>query len=142
MRVATNKHTHNSRDFGSRLDKRGILNSWQTTSAPPVTIVQVPPPLPRYKVIMSSGLSSPLASPKAKKSATKTKKSTAKAVKATKGDHPSWKDIIRVRQSKAMDVDFSDGVFQECIVDHPDEARTGVSRSTIKKVCPRRAFPT
>jgi len=91
---------------------------------------------------MSSSLSSPLASPKAKKSTTKTKKSTSKPVKATKGDHPSWKDIIRVRQSKAADVDLADGVFQECIAAHPDEARTGVSRSTIKKVCQMRAFPT
>ncbi|KAF9653147.1 hypothetical protein BDM02DRAFT_3108308 [Thelephora ganbajun] len=31
-------------------------------------------------------------------------------------------------------------VSQECIAAHPDEARTGVSRSTIKKVCQWRAF--
>jgi len=64
---------------------------------------------------MSSELSSPLASPKAKKPSTRTKRPAAKPSKP-KGDHPSWKDIIR-----------------ECIAAHPEEARTGVSRSTIKK---------
>ncbi|KAH9001646.1 hypothetical protein EDB92DRAFT_1788401 [Lactarius akahatsu] len=40
-----------------------------------------------------------------------TKKSTSKSV-----EHPSWKDIIK-----------------EAIVQHPEDARSGVSRSTIKK---------
>lgn len=44
---------------------------------------------------MSSELSSPLASPKAKKTATRTKKATTKSAKP-KGDHPPWKDIIKV----------------------------------------------
>jgi len=64
---------------------------------------------------MSSDLSSPLASPKEKRTVTKAKKPTTRSAKP-KGDHPSWKDIIR-----------------ECIAAHPEEARSGVSRSTIKK---------
>ena len=54
---------------------------------------------------MSSDLSSPLSSPKAKKTVTRTKKAAAKPVKATKGDHPSWKDIIRVRSSTTTIID-------------------------------------
>ncbi|KAF4608738.1 hypothetical protein EYR40_001085 [Pleurotus pulmonarius] len=65
----------------------------------------------------------------AKKSATTAKKSSAATKAASKpkasaaaksatsaATHPAWKDIIA-----------------ECIIAHPDEARQGVSRSTIKK---------
>jgi hypothetical protein len=54
---------------------------------------------------MSSDLSSPLASPKEKKTVTRNKKPVAKSVKV-KGDHPSWKDIIRV-SSQPSNIDSS-----------------------------------
>ena len=91
---------------------------------------------------MSSDLSSPLASPKAKKTVTRTKKAATKAVKATKGDHPSWKDIIRVRSPMTGGSDFRLTCSQECITANPDDSRTGVSRSTIKKVRQQNMFPT
>lgn len=81
---------------------------------------------------MSSDLSSPLASPKEKKTVTKTKKPATRSVKP-KGDHPPWKDIIRV-SSPISNLDSAE-VSQECIAAHPEEARSGVSRSTIKKAC-------
>ncbi|EIN07820.1 hypothetical protein PUNSTDRAFT_126725 [Punctularia strigosozonata HHB-11173 SS5] len=75
------------------------------------------------KVAPSSKKSSPAKSPAAKKSAA-TKKATTKkssvskkpAPQAKASGHPSWKDLIK-----------------ECIVDHPDDKRAGVSRPQIKK---------
>jgi histone H1/5 len=73
----------------------------------------------------------------AKKSATvkkpTMKKSTPKAVSA---DHPSWKDIIKVH---LRFVPFAPlwllTLPQEAITQHREDARTGVSRSAIKKAC-------
>jgi histone H1/5 len=72
------------------------------------------------------------------KAAATKKTATKKAApsKAT-GSHPSWKDIIKVIECSSphwtyrVDVHF---LVQECIQVHKEDARTGVSRSTIKKV--------
>ncbi|KIY51048.1 hypothetical protein FISHEDRAFT_71342 [Fistulina hepatica ATCC 64428] len=51
-----------------------------------------------------------------KASATSSSKAAAKSTAKIPATHPSWVDMIK-----------------ECIAAHPDEARTGVSRPTIKK---------
>lgn len=55
------------------------------------------------------------AAPKKTKT-TKSGSASKKDVKANAAGHPSWKDMIK-----------------ECIAGHPDDARSGVSRATIKK---------
>ena len=112
VHTTTNRHTHMFHVTRGRvLDKRGILSSWWTTFALPSLQSKFPRIRIRYKITMSSDLSSPLSSPKAKKTVTRTKKAVAKPVKATKGDHPSWKDIIRVRSSPTVAV----GVKLTCL---------------------------
>ena len=108
VRVGTNKYTHDSRDFESRPDKRGISSSWRTTLPSRHYSQSSPAPRFRHKIIMSSDAPSRLASPKARKSTTRTKKSTSRPTKPTKGDHPSWKDIIRVSRSTVCRIDFTD----------------------------------
>ncbi|KAF5391337.1 hypothetical protein D9757_002044 [Collybiopsis confluens] len=67
----------------------------------------------------------------AKKTAAAKKSAATKPKPAAKGKaaapavaKPSWKDIIKVK---------SRWLLRNCIADHKDEARQGVSRSTIKK---------
>lgn len=84
----------------------------------------------------SSRVSKPSATKKstaAKKSAT-TKKSTVKKTvpKSSHVEHPSWKDIIKVRLHDAFRPSLLI-VPQEAITQHREDARTGVSRSAIKK---------
>ncbi|KAI0928380.1 hypothetical protein AcW1_005640 [Taiwanofungus camphoratus] len=56
------------------------------------------------------------AGPKEKTLKIAKKATSTKATAKLAASHPSWKDMIK-----------------ECIVDHPEDARSGVSRATIKK---------
>ncbi|KAH9029562.1 hypothetical protein EDB84DRAFT_1496266 [Lactarius hengduanensis] len=63
-----------------------------------------------------SAKSTPKKSSTTKKPAAAKKPSTKKSTSKSVVEHPSWKDIIK-----------------EAIIQHPEDARSGVSRSTIKK---------
>ncbi|OCH95602.1 hypothetical protein OBBRIDRAFT_788149 [Obba rivulosa] len=67
---------------------------------------------------MTAATSTRAAKPASKKTKTSkiTKPSATKADPKAAAAHPSWKDMIK-----------------ECITAHPEEARSGVSRATIKK---------
>jgi hypothetical protein len=71
-----------------------------------------------------------------KKGATKKTTKTTATKKATKSpsSHPPWKQVIIVCHCTTMLPCTGLWMRQDCIVDHPDEARQGVSRATIKKV--------
>ncbi|KIY67709.1 hypothetical protein CYLTODRAFT_422290 [Cylindrobasidium torrendii FP15055 ss-10] len=74
-------------------------------------------PVLRAKAAPKEAAPKPKAAPKEKKEKAAPKEKKEKKAAAPKEEtHPPWKDIIT-----------------ECIAAHKDEARTGVSRSTIKK---------
>jgi histone H1/5 len=70
----------------------------------------------------------------AAKKSTTTKKPTVKkaAPKSSHVEHPSWKDIIKVHLLDTIRPSLLI-VPQEAITQHREDARTGVSRSAIKK---------
>ena len=111
----------------------------------------LPSPLASPKLLASSvGKKSPARSkssrstkPSATKKSTAAKKSAAlkkptmkkTAPKSSPLDHPSWKDIIKVHRLDTIRP-FLLIVPQEAITQHREDARAGVSRNAIKKVCP------
>jgi hypothetical protein len=74
-------------------------------------------------------------------------KATAATSKTHAATHPSWVDMIKVSEMLhilllALYTPFlTTAVPQECILAHPDDARAGVSRPTIKKVGARSLSP-
>ncbi|KAL5533018.1 hypothetical protein ACEPAF_4794 [Sanghuangporus sanghuang] len=88
------------------------MSSTEVAAAPVPTIPEAPAPA-------SKGKAAPKEKKAAKKATTKassTKAKKAVSAKVSNAAHPSWKDIVK-----------------ECIAENPGDARTGVSRSTIKK---------
>lgn len=83
----------------------------------------------------------PASSSKSKKPASKkpvlkkmAMKSAPKAAPKA-ASHPSWKDIIKVSDVVQLDwCKLTLGSPQECIGANKEDARSGVSRATIKKV--------
>lgn len=90
---------------------------------------------------MSSDSPSRLASPKAKRSTTKTRKST-KPVKTAKGDHPSWKDIIRVSRSTVDIIDFTDRLFRNALLLTQRKPEPVFLEALSRRFVNRRAFQT
>lgn len=76
------------------------------------------------------------AGPKEKTLKIAKKATSTKATAKLAASHPSWKDMIKVTSFLSLPTYLTDKYYasQECIVDHPEDARSGVSRATIKKV--------
>lgn len=73
---------------------------------------------------------------KEKKKITAKKPVYKKPVEEKSATHPSWKDIIKVCLLLSLSLTSGHNwLWQECIAANPEDARSGVSRSTLKKVC-------
>ena len=138
----------------SPLNSTGVVRSEFDLSLPSTTSppIKTPTPPPQLKFTMARAstkatttaskakATKPAASKtedKEKKVAAPKKATVAKTAKAT-SSHPTWADMIKVSASSlcSLQVAHARSMMQECIQDHPDDARHGVSLQQIKKSHP------